>query len=483
MSAKFLWDVFLSHSAHDKEQVRRLAEKLRDAGLRVWLDEWVIQPGDDIYAAIEHGLEYAGTLILCMSQASMGSDWGTLERNTTLFRDPQNRERRFIPLMLEDCKRSAVISRLAYVDWRDEDEETLTKLIQSCQATGKKAKTRSLRRQGQIISPPTGAMSSDNRLYIEREADVYAMAAAQQAAETVIIKAPRQMGKSSLLIRYLAACRDNGKRTVFLDLASLVTRADMADYRTFLTLIAHEIWDQLGQLPNAVPPTMLKQSEMIKYIERSLLGTIKGELVIAFDEMDRVLGQDYQSDFFSMLRFWHNQRADSSSHWPRLGLAIAISTEPYLFISDVMRSPFNVGLNIELRLFKEAECQYLNRLYQARLSKNQLRQLMGLLNGHPHLTHLAFYALTGPPSMDFLSLMQKASAKDGPFSAHLRALEYKLEDDAGRGVLAAMKEIVNEGKVSNRSDFYRLHGAGLAREDGIRVIPTNELYARFFGNL
>ena len=33
--------------------MRRLAERLRGAGLRVWFDEWSIKPGDDIYLAIE----------------------------------------------------------------------------------------------------------------------------------------------------------------------------------------------------------------------------------------------------------------------------------------------------------------------------------------------------------------------------------------------------------------------------------------------
>jgi hypothetical protein len=37
--------------------VRRLAERLKQAGLRVWFDEWIIKPGDDIYLAIERGLE------------------------------------------------------------------------------------------------------------------------------------------------------------------------------------------------------------------------------------------------------------------------------------------------------------------------------------------------------------------------------------------------------------------------------------------
>lgn len=480
MTANFLWDVFLSHSTYDKERVRRLAEGLRDARLRVWLDEWVIQPGDDIYAAIENGLEYARTLVLCMSQSAIDSDWVKLERNTTIFRDPQNQERRFIPLMLEDCIPPAVIRRLAYVDLRKDNHGALEKLIQLCRPPIKKTKKR-LHRSS--MTPPSGAMSSDNPLYIEREADVYAMAAAQQAAETIIIKAPRQMGKSSLLIRYLSACRVRGKKTVFLDFASLFSNEEMSDYLTFLTILAKEIWDQLGQLPRSLPPTISRQNELSKYVERSLIETMDGNLVLAFDEMDRILGQSYQPDFFSMLRFWHNQRADSSSPWQKVGLAISISTEPYLFISDILRSPFNVGLNIELRLFNEAECQNLNRLYQARLKTRELKELMLLLSGHPHLTHLAFYALTGPNAIDFSTLLQTAPSKSGPFGAHLRALEYKLLDDAGQNVVVAMKQLVNEHRIDNRDDFYRLHAAGLAREDGSQVVATNQLYARFFHEL
>lgn len=32
--------------------MRKLAEQLREAGLRVWFDEWVIRAGDDIFLAI-----------------------------------------------------------------------------------------------------------------------------------------------------------------------------------------------------------------------------------------------------------------------------------------------------------------------------------------------------------------------------------------------------------------------------------------------
>lgn len=55
MSDSFDYDVFLSHSSEDKGIVRELAKRLKGDGLRVWLDEWVIQPGDMIGLKIEHG--------------------------------------------------------------------------------------------------------------------------------------------------------------------------------------------------------------------------------------------------------------------------------------------------------------------------------------------------------------------------------------------------------------------------------------------
>ena len=48
MPAEFPYDGFLSHSAKDKPVVRDVAERLKKDGLRVWFDEWEIQPGDSI---------------------------------------------------------------------------------------------------------------------------------------------------------------------------------------------------------------------------------------------------------------------------------------------------------------------------------------------------------------------------------------------------------------------------------------------------
>lgn len=46
MPDEFPYDVFLSHSAKDNAVVRPLAERLRADGAKVWFDEWVLKPGD-----------------------------------------------------------------------------------------------------------------------------------------------------------------------------------------------------------------------------------------------------------------------------------------------------------------------------------------------------------------------------------------------------------------------------------------------------
>ena len=129
----FPYAVFLSHSAKDTAVVRsptlsastgeragvrcrtlRFAERLRADGVKVWFDEWVLQPAVPLAhrmgegsgeraAKIEEGLERSRVLALCASANAFGSDWAQLESGTFRFRDPLNQERRFLPLRLDDA--------------------------------------------------------------------------------------------------------------------------------------------------------------------------------------------------------------------------------------------------------------------------------------------------------------------------------------------------------------------------------------------
>jgi small GTP-binding protein len=130
----FAYDVFLSHNSKDKPAVRALAERLRTDGLRVWFDEWEIQPGDLIGLKIEQGLSQSRVLVLAMSKNAFESEWTTLERHTVMFRDPTNQSRRFIPLLLEEADIPDMLRQFAYVDWREGDEEQYERLRASCGA-------------------------------------------------------------------------------------------------------------------------------------------------------------------------------------------------------------------------------------------------------------------------------------------------------------------------------------------------------------
>ncbi len=117
MEGEFQYDVFLSHSAKDKAVVRPLAGRLRKDGLKLWFDEWVLKPGDSIPAKIEAGLEHSRVLVLCMSASAFGSDWAQLEAGTFQFRDPLSKERRFIPLLLDDAPIKSSLAQSLHIDW------------------------------------------------------------------------------------------------------------------------------------------------------------------------------------------------------------------------------------------------------------------------------------------------------------------------------------------------------------------------------
>jgi small GTP-binding protein len=136
MSTEFQFDVFLSHSSRDKAIVRGIADRLKRDGVRVWFDEWEIKPGDSISAKVEEGLEHSRVLVLCMSANAFGSDWAQLEGYTFRFRDPLNRERRFIPLRLDDGPIKSSLAQFLCINWLPADrQQEYVKLFEACQTS------------------------------------------------------------------------------------------------------------------------------------------------------------------------------------------------------------------------------------------------------------------------------------------------------------------------------------------------------------
>src|SRR5262249_55426916 len=88
-----------------------------------------------------------------------------------------------------------------------------------------------------VLLPPGGTIKLEDDFYLRREADEHIEKIAKLRGQTLVIKAPRQMGKSSLLIRYLAACKAADKQFAFIDFQSF-SEADLSQLSTLTRRIA-----------------------------------------------------------------------------------------------------------------------------------------------------------------------------------------------------------------------------------------------------
>jgi hypothetical protein len=72
--------IFISHASEDKETVAMpLAERLRQRGLDVWLDQWELTVGDSLRRSIEQALARASFGIVIVSPAYMRKMWPNRE--------------------------------------------------------------------------------------------------------------------------------------------------------------------------------------------------------------------------------------------------------------------------------------------------------------------------------------------------------------------------------------------------------------------
>jgi tetratricopeptide (TPR) repeat protein len=133
MSDAFVYDVFVSYSSADRAVVGKLAERLTSDGLRVWFDDRDIRPGEAVADRVAQGLKQSRVMLQAMSANAFASDWVTIERNAILSGDRLNRQRRFIPVRLDDAPISdPLIVDLSYIDWRTPSESDYQTLLAAC---------------------------------------------------------------------------------------------------------------------------------------------------------------------------------------------------------------------------------------------------------------------------------------------------------------------------------------------------------------
>jgi TIR domain len=89
---------FISYSSVDKPFADRLYESLQAKGIRCWLDEKQLFPGDDISRQLERGIHLWDKFLLCASKNSLTSWWVEDEMKTTLEKERALRKERGKPV-------------------------------------------------------------------------------------------------------------------------------------------------------------------------------------------------------------------------------------------------------------------------------------------------------------------------------------------------------------------------------------------------
>ncbi|HEX9438160.1 MAG TPA: AAA-like domain-containing protein, partial [Roseiflexaceae bacterium] len=333
-----------------------------------------------------------------------------------------------------------------------------------------------------ILPPPPEPVEGNVRLgspfYIERATDAVALDMIRMEGATITIRGPRQIGKSSLLIRVKDAAERAGKRVAYLDFQQF-DYAVLRDADMFFQQFCGWIGDELD-LENRVDEFWSKPFGNIRrctrYIEHYLLKELNNPLVLAFDEVDNLFEAGFRSDFFAMLRAWHNDRAQKQA-WRQLDIVLVTSTEPYRLIENLNQSPFNVGEVIELRDFTPDQVAELNRRHGAPLADDQVRQLIGLLGGHPYLIRRALTLIAGGRS-SAADLLANAAADQGPFDAHLSY--YLKQINKQKDLAQGMHQIIASSSCADEQVFDRLQSMGMVYREARVVRPRCRLYADFF---
>ncbi|MEL6381911.1 MAG: AAA-like domain-containing protein, partial [Cyanobacteria bacterium J06626_18] len=333
---------------------------------------------------------------------------------------------------------------------------------------------------------PNGPVPLHSRLYIERPPiEAQTFTDVLKPGSLIRLKAPRLMGKTSLLRRILAHAQSHQLRSVTLSFH----RADRTIYRSldgFLRWFCANISYQLGleaNLDDYWNPEIGSKVSCSAYLEDYVLKQVEEGLVIGLDELNELFQYpEISSEFLPLLRSWYED-ARELENWQRVRWVLSHTTDVYVPL-QLSQSPFNVGLAIKLPSFSLTQVQELARRHELPWSEGEagMEQLLSLLRTvscRPGLVRLALYSLARD-GISLEQLIEEAPTQSGIYSDHLRELLAALYPHPD--LRAAFWTVVNSTApvILEPITAYRLESLGLITLNKNQAMLTCELYRRYF---
>lgn len=332
-----------------------------------------------------------------------------------------------------------------------------------------------------------GQIPLDSPFYIERPPiESLCYETILQPGALIRIKAPKLMGKTSLMIRIIDLARNEGCQTITLSL-------QLADAEVFTSLSRFLQWFCAVVTRSLGLPNRLKEYwdevfgsnyNCTDYFENYLLAELDSPIVVALDEVDVVFNYpQIATDFFGMLRAWHQKTKygdKSSKIWQKLRLLVIHSTEVYIPL-NINQSPFNVGLSIELPEFTPLQVEDLAQRHHLDWGSEEVERLMTLIGGNPYLAQVALHHISSQ-DITLEQLIENPIAEDGIYKDYLRRQLWNLQQYPDL-VTAFTRVVMSENPVKlDPIQVFKLQSMGLVGFVNQQVVPSCELYRQYFSD-
>ena len=465
----------------EDEKVLTLLEKhLVENGHEVFVDQH-LKIGVEWARAVEDKIRAADAVIAIVSPKAMQSEMLEYEVETAHDQQLKTGKPALLPIKIGndeplDGVIASIIKPLNYFEWHSHDDDARL-VVELLSAIHEPLKPR----QEEIkLEPVGGAVPPGSPFYIARATDPEFFTALDNGESILLVRGARQMGKTSLLAQGNKHARDRAWRIGMTDFQKL-NMSQLGNEETFYKLIAATLARQLkfkydfeGEWLDMFGANLNMETFL-----QALLDESDEHLVWFMDEVDKLFLAPFASDFFGLVRSWHNSRSiEPDGPWSKLTVVISYATEAHLFIQDLNQSPFNVGRRIELEDFNTQQTVDLNGRYGSPLrSYQEVEKLQELITGQPFLTRRALDSLaTG--KYDFAGLLDQADRDDGPFGDHLKRILVSVSSLPP--VLEYIKGLLAGTRSQDQSTYYRLLAAGIIRQNRDGSIRFRcELYRRY----
>ena len=354
-----------------------------------------------------------------------------------------------------------------------------------------------------------GSLSMDAPTYVVRSADRYLYKGLKRGEFCYILN-PRQMGKSSLMVRTIDQLENEEFSCGSIDLTRIGSENVTPEqwYKGF----TFELSRSFGLLRKVNLKTWWNEQKDIspvqrlsQFIEEVLLGEVgqpddsspnPKKFVIFIDEIDSILGLDFPvNDFFALIRSCYNQRSINLKYQNLTFAFFGVAT-PSDLITDHRRTPFNIGQAIQLESFKEDEAQPLLQGLNEKVSSPQtvLKEVLSWTNGQPFLTQKVCQLIRNSSSAiptnqeaewikDLVQtkIIENWESQDEP--EHLRTIRDRIQKSKQSVQLQKLyREVLHQGEIpaTDSLEERELLLSGLIFKENGTLKVYNRIYQSIF---